>query len=190
MHGKNYALLFAFTLICGINCWRNTKRGEEQCIEYHKNGENLDLNSLQGEMYAVYYWPPNQRSRDSCEVITFRKLVNQDIARLYNECSSLNLSSEQTVIKASYTNNADKPVNLLYYGSEQVKNMYRACDKNISRYLFIRVDDEYVLGINCSAGGRGMLLARRTPTRQEVQQIIDEKQLMPGREGSPDCPLI
>lgn len=191
MLGIKCTLLLAFALTtCGIDCWQNSKRREEKCLDYYWTDENFDLSSLQGEMIAVYFWPPKPRQRDSCEVIKFRKLVFKEITRLNNECPSLNLSSEQTIVKASYINSVDKPVDLLYYGSDEVKNMYWSCKKDISKYLFISVDDNFVLGINCSADGRGILLSKRMPTSEEVLRVIDEEGLMPGREGSPDCQLI
>lgn len=188
MHG-NYALFITFAgLLCGVNSVRNA-RSEAQCLDYYASGKVYDLNELPAQMYGVYFWPPSQRERNSCEVVNFRKLSYQDAYSESSKCNTLNLPSNETVMKATYINSAGKMVNLLYYGDEEVKSMYRACDKIISKYLFVKVNDNYILGINCSAGGRGILLSKFLPRTSELQAVVDSIDIMTGREGSPDCKL-
>lgn len=189
MHVHMCAVLIALTLFSGINCAINTQKSDEQCLDYYKTGENFDLRSLPGEMSAVYFWPSPQRQRDSCEVIKFRNLTANEVVSYSNECKSLNIS-DQTVVKATYKNSAGKVVSVLYFGNDETKSMYRSCDRVVHVYLFIKVNDNYVLGINCSAGGRGVLLSSFQPRRAVVQEVVNEIGIMKGREGSPDCPLI
>lgn len=107
-------LLFSY-----VNCISNS---EEKCLDYYKNGEVYNLNGLVGTMYAVYFWPPNQRQREDCEMINFKTLSPSEVYQAGNKCYSLNLSSEQPVVMATYKNSTGKIVNLLYYGKEEVKN--------------------------------------------------------------------
>lgn len=188
MHGSHAFVLSFACLLCGVNSVIHVSR-ELTCTQYYASGQNYDLNELPAQMYGVYFWPPNQRQRDSCENITFKKLTHDDVTVTNNECSKLSLPEDETVIKATYITNAGKTRNLLYYGDAEVKNMYRGCEKNIAKYIFKKVNDNYVLGINCSAGGRGILYAKFLPSVSEVQTVVDSIEIMSGREGSPDCSL-
>lgn len=188
MHVLVYTVSITFALFCGIDCAKYSKQNEERCLGYYKKGENFDLSTLQGDLNAVYFWPPPQRLRDSCEVITFTSLLANELAIYSAECNNLTVS-DQTAVKATYKNSAGKMVNVLYFGNEETKNMYRSCDRALSKYLFLKVNQNYVLGINCSAGGRGVLLARLLPRKAEVQAVVDGIEIMTGREGNPDCPL-
>lgn len=166
-----------------VTCVKNVE-SEEQCIDYYKSGDNFDLNLLAGDWYAVYYWPPIQRRRNSCEIIKFQKANRSE---LEDGCKNT-LAIKDTILKSSYKNNAGKQTNVYYYGEEEVKHQIRSCDR-ISKYIFIDVGDGYVMGINCSSDGRGILLARNLPTNAEVQDVVDDIDIMTGRQGSPDCPL-
>lgn len=181
-------IVLASVLFCGVNCVVNP-RWERQCIEYFATGTNYELTELPAQMYGVYFWPPNQRQRLSCEHITYRRLSDDETTNARFECSKLRLPSNEPVMRASYTNSTGKPVTLLFYGRDEVKEMYRTCDKNISKYIFIKVNDNYVLGINCSAGGRGILMSRYLPPSAEVHAVVTSMDIMSGREGSADCPL-
>ncbi|CAB3257200.1 unnamed protein product [Arctia plantaginis] len=188
MHEKMYSVVVLLVLFTEVNSIVNPL-WEKQCIEYFATGVNYDLKELPSDMYTLYYWPPNQRERDSCEHISFTNLTEYEATEASSKCSNLRLPSNQTVIKGTYINNVGKQVNLLFYGNEEVKEMYRACDKIISKYIFIKVNVNYVLGINCSSGGRGMLLSRYLAGSTEVQSVADTIEIMTGREGKPDCPL-
>lgn len=188
MSERKYAVVFAvFAFLIVISCVKASS-SEDKCIDYYQTGDSFNLNELQGDRHVVYFWPPNQRQRNDCAVMTFKKLSQQEVETSYGDCNGLNVSN-QTVIQASYVNNAGKPVKLLYYGDEEVKRQYRTCER-ISKYIFKKVSDEYVMGINCSAGGRGLLLATTLPTAAEVQAAADQIEIMSGREGSPDCKLL
>ncbi|XP_047030642.1 uncharacterized protein LOC124637942 [Helicoverpa zea] len=186
MHGSHAFLFTLASLVCSVNCFLSR---ESICIQYYATGESYDLNELPEQMFGVYFWPPNQRQRDSCENISFKKLSPQEATLKSNECSTLNIPANETVMKATYVNNSGKTVNLVYYGDQEVKKMYRACDKNIATYIFKKVNDSYVLGINCSAGGRGILYSKFLPSSAEVQAVANSIEIMNGREGSPDCRL-
>lgn len=188
MHENMYSAAVLLLLFSGVNSAINPL-WEKQCLEYFATGVNYDLKELPNDMYTLYYWPPNQRERDSCEHITFKNLTQYEVTEASSKCNNLVLPENQTIVKGTYINNVGKQVNLLFYGEEEVKNMYRACDKIISKYIFIKVNDNYVLGINCSSGGRGMLLSRHLAGRTEVQNVADGIEIMTGREGRPDCPL-
>ena len=188
MHGYHAFVLTLACLLCGVNSVVHVSR-ESICTRYYTSGENYDLNELPAEMYGVYFWPPNQRQRDSCEKINFKKLAQEEKAVASDECLKLSLPDNETVTKATYINNAGKTVNLLYYGDTEVKKMYRGCEKNIAKYIFKRVNDNYVLGINCSAGGRGILYSKTLPSPSQVQDVVSGIEIMSGREGSPDCSL-
>ncbi|XP_075981110.1 uncharacterized protein LOC142979809 [Anticarsia gemmatalis] len=189
MHGNMSALVvIAAFLLCGVNA-AGYSQWETQCMDYYATDENYNLDELPAQMYVVYYWPPNQRQRDTCEFINFKKLTHEETAEARFQCGNLTLPSNETVMKASYINNRGKHVNLLFYGQDEVKEMYRACDKNISKYIFKKVNDNYILGINCSAGGRGMLFSRFMASSTEVHSVVENIGIMSGREGSPDCPL-
>ncbi|XP_063626867.1 uncharacterized protein LOC134798382 [Cydia splendana] len=161
---------------------------ESQCIDYYKTGNNFDLSTLQGIWYAVYFWPPNSRQRKSCEVINFKKLSQDEVISLQSACSSSNVSGNTNVVQSSYVNNVGKLTTVTYYGDHEVKSLYRSCDR-IYKYLFIPVKDNYVMGINCSSGGRGVLLAKSLGSATEIQRTVESIDVMTGREGSPDCPL-
>ncbi|XP_026492120.1 uncharacterized protein LOC113397816 [Vanessa tameamea] len=166
-----------------VTCIKNVE-SEDQCIDYYKTGENFDLNLLAGDWYAVYYWPPIQRRRSSCEVIKFQKANQSEIEP---GCEN-NLPKKDVILKSSYKNNSGKQTNVYYYGEEEVKHQIRSCNL-LSKYIFIKLDDEYVMGINCSSGGRGILLTKNQPTDEEVQDVVEDIDIMRGRQGSPDCPL-
>jgi hypothetical protein len=180
---KRVAALTLLAILLEINCADPSSEGK--CIDYFKTEEIFDLSALEGPRYAVYYWPPNQRQRDRCEVINFVKIT--DVRNINNECRYLDLSNE-TVIQATYTNSAGKHVKLYYYGNDVVKNLYRSCNR-IAKYIYRRIDDNYIMGINCSSGGRGVLLSKVLPTSSEVQSVVDGIDIMTGREGTPDCAL-
>lgn len=156
---------------------------EEQCIDYFKSGDIFDLNVLEGDWYAVYFWPPLQRQRRHCELVKFKKTTQVD-----NGPGCANVPFNQTLIESSYKNISGKRVNFLYYGEDEVKYQIRSCNR-LSKYIFIDVDEGYILGINCSAAGRGVLLAKTLPTMTEVQSVVDDIDIMTGRTGSPDCKL-
>lgn len=187
MHHNNYAAFIAIPLILFKTCV-TASRFEDQCISYYETGENFDITALEGERYAVFFWPPNQRSRDECEKIVFKKLSPQDVETANNECKGLNVSSDGTVMEAKYINSVGKQVKLMYYGETEVKRQYRSCER-ISKYILKRVNEDYVLGINCSAGGRGVLLARSLPGAAQTRAVADGIEIMTGRDGSPDCKL-
>ncbi|XP_037872605.1 uncharacterized protein LOC119631074 [Bombyx mori] len=180
--------LIITSFFCAINC-RISRSSEAQCLSYYNNEENFDLDTLSGQMYAVYYWPPNQRTRNACEVQTFKKLDTYEIETARNGCSNLSLPSEEPVIRATYKNSTGKIVNVLYYGSDSVKNFYRSCDKDVAKYIFTRVNEDYILGINCSSEGRSVLLSKLLGSLSTVKRIVDGIDIMTGREGSPDCVL-
>lgn len=188
MHGYHAFVLTVACLLCGVNSVISTSR-ELICTQYYTSGENYNLNELPSQMYGVYFWPPKERQRDSCEKINFRKLQQEGKAEASYACSKLSFPAEETVMEATYTNNAGKPVRLFYYGDAEVKNMYRGCDKNIAKYIFKKVNDNYILGINCSASGRGILYSTFLPSFSEVQNVVNSIEIMGGREGSPDCSL-
>lgn len=161
---------------------------EEQCLWYYQRGEPFDLTTLSGEMNAVYFWPMPSRLRDSCEVITFEELTTNALQNLTSECKTKNISSVETAVKATYKNTAGKRVSVVYLGNGVTKTMFRSCDRDLSNYVFVQVEKNFVLGINCSAGGRGVLLARFKPSKKEVKDIVDTIDIMNGRTGGPDCP--
>ncbi|XP_030030258.1 uncharacterized protein LOC115447367 [Manduca sexta] len=180
-------LVLAVCLFTGINCYRS-KKAEEQCVNYYSNGETFDLTELSGSFYAVYFWPPKQRQRDSCEVIDFRVLSPEEIYSTKNECRHLEISNE-TAVRATYTNSTGKIVNLVYFGNKEVKTLYRSCDRDIHAYIFSKVNDNYVLGIDCSSGGFGVLMSRTYPSLPEVYNTVNSIEIMTGRDGSQDCEL-
>ncbi|XP_047996666.1 uncharacterized protein LOC125234458 [Leguminivora glycinivorella] len=168
-----------------VNC--DSSR-ESQCIDYYKTGNNFDLGTLQGNWYAVYFWPPNSRQRRSCEVASFKKSSQSEVISLQNVCSNSNVSVSTSSVQSSYVNSVGKLTTVTYYGDDEVKSLYRSCDR-IYKYLFIPVKDNYVMGINCSSGGRGVLLAKNLESATEIQRIVESVDVMTGREGSSDCPL-
>ncbi|XP_059059047.1 uncharacterized protein LOC131852388 [Achroia grisella] len=183
---RSVSLLFYVVLIYGPNSAR-TFGNVEHCIDYYKTRDNFNLADLEGKHYAVYYWPPMQRDRDSCALYNFKILNQYDIENALSGCNNT-LPSNTSVVQAKYVNTFGKNVTLLYYGNEEVKYMYLSCHR-ISRYIFIRLNDNYVLGINCSAAGRGMLLSSTLPSAMEVQSIVKSTDFMAGREGGSDCNL-
>ncbi|KAM3960376.1 uncharacterized protein ACR2FA_005675 [Aphomia sociella] len=179
-------LLLCIALIWG-QCDSQNSGSVEHCIDYYKTGDIFDLAVLQGEHYAVYFWPPNQRERDTCALVNFRKLLQHEINNALNGCNDT-LPSNVTVLQATYINSASKKITLFYHGDNEVKYLYRSCG-HTSRYIFIRINDNYLLGINCSAGGRGMLLSKTLPSNSDVQSIVKSIDFMAGREGRADCNL-
>lgn len=183
MHTKCSLLVFMVFL---VTC--ESSASETQCIDYYKSGSSFDLSAFHDQWYAVYFWPPNGRRRESCEVISFKNLSRDEVEAMRRSCASANLSADDNVLRASYVNSVGKLTNVTYYGKEEVKSLYRSCDR-ISKYIFLRVNNKYVLGINCSAGGRGMLLTQNPATASEVQSVVNSIEIMTGREGSLDCPM-
>lgn len=188
MHGSHAFVLTLACLLRGVNSIVYGSR-ELICTQYYASGDNYDLNEFPAQMYAVYFWPPNQRQRDGCEFINFKKLAQEDLALESNKCSNLTLPVNETVMKATYINNAGKTVNLLYFGDAEVKDMHRGCDKKLAKYIFKKVNDNYILGINCSAGGRGILYSKFLPSSSDVRAVVESIEIMSGREGSSDCSL-
>ncbi|XP_032520021.2 uncharacterized protein LOC116772089 [Danaus plexippus] len=172
-----YLLLFIF-IFSEVSC---NVLPNEMCINYYRTGEDFDLKQLEGIWYAVYYWPPIREQRHSCAVVDFKRSSPPD------GCND-RVDSDATFLKASYTNSTGKKIDLYYYGDEEVKHQMRDCNR-VSDYIFVDVDDGYVMGINCSNGGRGILLARALPTNEEVEAIVEDIDIMTGRKGSPNCKL-
>lgn len=183
MHRKVYSILALAFLLVQVESARDP---ESQCIDYYQTGNDFDLNLLSGKWYAVYLWPPSHRQRDSCEVITFLKLSQQEVDKAI-KCDILRVSGE-TVMQATYKNTAKQLTSILYYGEEEVKNLFRNCER-VQKYIFLQINADYVMGINCSSGGRGILLAKFLPTASQVQTLVNSIEIMSGREGSPDCKL-
>ncbi|XP_023939950.2 uncharacterized protein LOC112047168 [Bicyclus anynana] len=156
---------------------------EEKCIDYYKTGEEFDLNELVGDWFVVYYWPPLHRQKDRCEVIKFSRITSSGMG-----CASSNVPPGSSVIKSTYKNSAYKVRDVFYYGTEEVRQQIRDCNR-VSKYIFVDLFDGYVMGINCSSGGRGVLLAKTLPTNEDLQSVVEDISVMTGRFGSPDCVL-
>ncbi|XP_072942834.1 uncharacterized protein [Epargyreus clarus] len=187
MSHQLYVLAAIFTILStSVNCKVYANAGS-RCIDYYKTGENFDLEKLNGAWHAVYFWPPIQRQRDSCAVVNFKKVSSADVSSTNKTCH-FNIPSDEAIWHSTYTNHAGKFTNVFYYGQEEVKNQIRSCNR-FSKYLFIDVNDDYLLGINCSMGGRGMLLAKQLPTVSQVQAVVNGIDIMSGRDGRPDCQL-
>ncbi|XP_013187709.2 uncharacterized protein LOC106132739 [Amyelois transitella] len=180
----NCALCLLFALFCGTN-GSSPPDVVEHCINYYTSGENFDINDLQGEHYAVYFWPPNQRQRDDCAIVTYKKILQNEVSKA-SECNDD--LPDTGLMQGTYINGAGRKVTLLVYGEEEVKKLVRPC-KSASKYIYKRINHNYVLGINCSSSGRGMLLARNLPTSSEVQDVVNGIEIMSGRDGQPDCNL-
>ncbi|XP_053614599.1 uncharacterized protein LOC128677639 [Plodia interpunctella] len=183
-------LLTKFTLVfislfCGIYSSPQSDM-VKHCISYYTTGQSFEINDLQGEHFAVYFWPPNQRQRDNCAIVSYKKLMQNEV-NTASECEG-DLPEDGSVMHGQYINGAGRKVILLVYGDGEVKNLVRPC-KSASKYIYKRINDNYVLGINCSSSGRGMLLARTLPSASEVQDVVDGIEIMSGREGKPDCNL-
>ncbi|XP_045777672.1 uncharacterized protein LOC123875717 [Maniola jurtina] len=177
-----YWFFVAFIIVAGeLTCVATTS--EDQCIDYYKTGEDFDLNLLVGDWFAVYYWPPLQRQRGKCEMIKFSTINSSEIG-----CAAANVPSGSTVLKSTYKNSADKIRDVFYYGAEEVKQQIRDCNR-VSKYIFIDLFEGYVMGINCSSEGRGILLAKTLPTNEDLQSVVEDIPVMTGRFGSPDCSL-
>ncbi|XP_013162971.1 PREDICTED: uncharacterized protein LOC106114350 [Papilio xuthus] len=185
MRSQIIFITFAIILVLVQSHW--SLRSEDRCINYYRTGRNFDLNQMNGEFYAVYFWPPIQRERDTCGVLNFRIMSDEDVEAATAECDGV-IDDDDTVVQATYRNSTGKLVNVIYFGNEEVKHLMRSCDK-VYKYLFIRINDDYVMGINCSSGGRGILLAKYLPGLSEVQTVVRGIEFMTGREGKPDCPL-
>lgn len=159
---------------------------EDQCINYYQTGNNFDLNSLIGKWFIVYKWPKSQRTRNSCEVITFINELQRDVDNELRNCDSNETLDTKTAVRANYVNNFGKFTNVTYFGDGEVKSLMLSCDR-VHAYIFTKVDDDYVLGINCSANGRGVLLSRITPSNAQLLSIVDNIEIMTGREGGSEC---
>lgn len=131
-------------------------------------------------------WPVRTQQRDKCIEINFKKLSMQEITNTMYGCQ-INLTGE-IVIQGSYKNIGGKTTTVTYYGDDEEKRLFRACD-NILKYIFIRITDNYVLGINCSSQGRGILFSKLLPTKEQVDFVVSGIEIMRGREGKPDCEL-
>lgn len=189
MHISTVALFSAIVLIsvCKLTSGgTRIKEIERQCIDYYQTGNDFVLETLIGKWYAVYMWPVRSRDRDSCVEMTFRKLIKQEIIDLISPCEIG--VSEETFVQGSYKNSAGKSTTVTYFGDEEVKRLFRDCN-TISNYIFIQIDKNYVLGVNCSSQGRGILLSKYIPTKGQVESVVSAIEIMTGREGSPDCPL-
>lgn len=192
MHTISLALFSVIFLIsaCNKTIADNTRKKdgkiERQCIEYYQTGNDFTLETLVGKWYAVYMWPVRTQQRDRCIEINFKKLSKQEIRNTMSGCE-LNVSGE-IFIQGSYKNIAGKITTVTYYGEEEDKRLFRACD-NILKYIFIQINKNYVLGINCSSQGRGILFAKFLPTKEQVDSVVSGIEIMRGREGKPDCEL-
>lgn len=174
---------FVTFIIAAANATAASNAREQQCIDYYKTGENFDLNLLVGDWFAVYYWPPLSRQRGKCEVIKFSGITSSEIG-----CASRNVPQDAAIIKSTYKNSSDKIRDVFYYGTEEVKQQIRDCNR-VSKYIFVDLFEGYVMGINCSSEGRGILLAKTLPTNEELQSVVEDITVMTGRNGSPDCIL-
>lgn len=191
MHINTLALFSAVILIsiCKIssaNLTGKERQIELQCIEYYQTGNDFVLETLVGKWYAVYMWPVRSQQRDRCVEMTFKKLSSQEIKNTLSGCE-IDVT-EETFVQGSYRNVLGKPTSVTYYGDEEVKRLFRACD-HILNYIFIQINKNYVLGVNCSSQGRGILLSKFLPTREQVDSVVASIEIMRGREGSPDCNL-
>uniref|UniRef100_S4PVQ3 Uncharacterized protein n=2 Tax=Pararge aegeria TaxID=116150 RepID=S4PVQ3_9NEOP len=156
---------------------------EERCIDYYKTDEEFDLNLLAGDWFAVYYWPPLRRQKKKCEVIKFNRISSSEVG-----CAADNIPFGANVFKSTYNSSADKLRDIFYFGNGEVKEQVRDC-KRVSKYLFVDLFEGYIMGINCSSEGRGVLLAKVLPTNEELLSVIEDIPVMTGRSGSPNCPL-
>lgn len=182
---RSISSVLFISLLCIVY---SKSKHERQCIDYYSTGNNFDLNDIAGQWYSLYFWPPNQRKRDYCQVVDFKKLTDTEIGSLKKDCDDESLNGDQVFMGAAYTNAAGKLVNVTYYGNSEVKHVYRECDR-IFTYILLKVDKDYLLSINCSASGRGVLLSRKIDKLSQVQAVVDRIEIMTGRDGSPDCDL-
>ncbi|CAH2042150.1 unnamed protein product, partial [Iphiclides podalirius] len=167
-----YILVAVAFALGAVEC-RWSHRSEEKCIDYYRTGENFDLEQMNGVQWrAVYFWPPIQRERESCGVLNFRTMADDELEAETVGCEDL-VDENDTVVRATYRNSTGKLVSVVYYGNEEVKHLMRSCDK-VYKYIFIRINEDYVAGINCSAGGRGVLLAKYLPSYDEVENECGE----------------
>lgn len=192
MHTNTSALFLSIFLISTYNKVSadntNKKEGKivRQCLDYYQTGHDFILETLVGKWYAVYMWPVRSQQRDSCIEITFKKLSNQEIRNTMSGCE-INVTDE-IVIQGSYKNIGGKVTFVTYYGDEEDKYLFRTCE-NIMKYIFIQISENYVLGINCSSQGRGILFSKFLPTKEQVESVVAGIEIMRGREGRPDCEL-
>lgn len=192
MHTNTPVLFLGIFLITTCNKVNanntNKKEGKivRQCLDYYQTGHDFILETLVGKWYVVYMWPVRSQQKDSCVEITFKKLSNQEIANTMDGCE-INVTGE-IVIQGTYRNIRGKVTTVAYYGDEEDKYLFRACD-NILKYIFIQISENYVLGINCSSQGRGILFSKFLPTKEQVETVVDGIEIMRGREGGPDCKL-
>lgn len=165
---------------------KNYEKIEQQCVDYYQTGHDFILESLVGKWYAVYLWPVRTQQRDSCIEITFKKLSEHEIRNTMYGCET-NVTGE-TLIQGSYKSYGGQITTVTYYGDEEEKRLFRACN-NILKYIFIQINENYVLGINCSSQGRGILFSKFLPTKEQVDSVVSGIEIMRGREGKPDCKL-
>lgn len=192
MHTNTLALFSIIFLIpfCNKTSADNTTKKygklERQCIDYYQTGNDFILETLIGKWYAVYMWPVRSQQRDKCMEITFKKLSKEEIRNTMHGCE-VNVTGE-IFIQGSYKNAAGKIITVTYYGDEEDKCMFRSCD-NILKYIFIQINENYVLGINCSSQGRGILFSKFLPTKEQVDSVVLGIEIMRGREGRSACAL-
>ncbi|XP_049876700.1 uncharacterized protein LOC126374232 [Pectinophora gossypiella] len=186
MH-TNALIFFASTILLSAVHNAKCSRSENQCVDYYQTGNDFDLKTLAGvRWYVVYLWPPSARTRAACEAINFNVLSRQETEATFSDCRGER--PDGAVIHATYHNTAGKLTSVTYYGEEEVKSLFRGCDR-IYKYIFLQINENYVLGINCSSMGRGILLAKFLPTREQVDATVRDIEIMKGRDGSPDCNL-
>ncbi|XP_011561872.2 uncharacterized protein LOC105391985 [Plutella xylostella] len=181
--GTTFLLLWVL-LNVQVDCITNS-RFEKQCVDYYSTGNPFDLGAMEGQWNAVYFWPATQRRREFCQAVQFVKLTPNDIEGLTNRCGT-SIPVEQTAVSSSYTNIAGVRRNITYYGSDEAKHGLSDCDK-ILKYMFLKINDEYVLLINCSANGLGILLSRKKESIADVEKVVDAIEIMSGRQGSANC---
>lgn len=184
-----FSVLFLISVCNKISADNTSKKDdkiERQCIEYYQTGNDFILETLIGKWYTVYMWPMRTQQRDRCIEITFKRLSRQEIRNAMKGCE-VNVTGE-IFIQGSYKNIVGKTTTVTYYGEEEDKRLFRTCD-NILKYIFIQISENYVLGINCSSQGRGILFSKFLPTKEQVDSVVSGIEIMRGREGKPDCEL-
>lgn len=186
MHKLYQIALVTLTFLL-IKC--ATNRIENQCLEYYKTDTNFDLNFMIGSWNLIYFWPQSLRKHDKCESVIFRNVTKQEIDNLRSNCNDdEELKVDQLFLQATHESNAGKFTNATYYGNEY-KRLFLSCDR-IFKYVFIKVNDRMVLGINCSANGRGILFSRTLLSKTEIDDIVGGIEIMSGRDGSINCKLV
>ncbi|GBP35599.1 hypothetical protein EVAR_17462_1 [Eumeta japonica] len=165
----------------------------DECLDYYKTGDDFDLASMAGRWYAVYFWPANERLRDGCAAVDFYQLTNRDVDTQRGDCADSTPWGEAGAgagagVTATYVSNAGRRMNLTFLGMGEIKTLRSGCGK-VYKYLFRKIDENNVVGINCSSGGRGVLYSRAVPTASALAQTVNSVAFMSGREGGPECRL-